>query len=169
MKATISLEGLLALIHGLSLSASNKRWLGEKLILDEFLSALKILPISNAIDLYASEKARLRMAGTPADGETCRHNIKNYEIFHLTGMYPLRYGKGTGHRQHARCRTRSAHHLLRLPWTGTEQGGGRLVHLGALPRLCLRPRADKREDEGVQAFLPGVPCRQSLRPVDFRG
>ena len=32
MKATISLEGLLALIHGLSLSASNKRWLGEKLI-----------------------------------------------------------------------------------------------------------------------------------------
>ena len=32
MKATISLEGLLALIHGPSLSASNKRWLGEKLI-----------------------------------------------------------------------------------------------------------------------------------------
>ena len=37
--------------------------------LDEFLSALKILPISNAIDLYASEKARLRMAGTPADDD----------------------------------------------------------------------------------------------------
>ena len=35
----------------------------------EFLSALKILPISNAIDLYASEKARLRMAGTPADDD----------------------------------------------------------------------------------------------------
>ena len=35
MKATISLEGLLALIHGLSLSASNKRWLGEKLIFPE--------------------------------------------------------------------------------------------------------------------------------------
>ena len=32
IKSTISLEGLLALIHGLSLSASNKRWLGEKLI-----------------------------------------------------------------------------------------------------------------------------------------
>ena len=32
MKATISLEGLLALIHTFSLSASNKRWLGEKLI-----------------------------------------------------------------------------------------------------------------------------------------
>ena len=32
MKATISLEGLLALIHTFSLSASNKRWLAEKLI-----------------------------------------------------------------------------------------------------------------------------------------
>ena len=32
MKATISLEGLLALIHAFSLSASNKRWLAEKLI-----------------------------------------------------------------------------------------------------------------------------------------
>ena len=32
MKATISLEGLLDLIHAFSLSASNKRWLGEKLI-----------------------------------------------------------------------------------------------------------------------------------------
>ena len=32
MKATISLEGLLTLIHTFSLSASNKRWLAEKLI-----------------------------------------------------------------------------------------------------------------------------------------
>ena len=32
MKGMISLEGLLALINGFSLSASNKRWLGEKLI-----------------------------------------------------------------------------------------------------------------------------------------
>ena len=32
MKATISLEGLLDLIHAFSLSASNKRWLAEKLI-----------------------------------------------------------------------------------------------------------------------------------------
>ena len=38
--------------------------------------------------------------------------------------------------------------------TETERSGGRLVYLGALPRLCLRPRADKREDEGVQALLP---------------
>ena len=34
MKATISLEGLLALIHTFSLSASNKRWLAEKLLED---------------------------------------------------------------------------------------------------------------------------------------
>lgn len=32
MKATISLDGILTFIHSLSLSASNKRWLGEKLI-----------------------------------------------------------------------------------------------------------------------------------------
>ena len=32
MKATISLDGILAFIHSLSLSASNKRWLGEKLL-----------------------------------------------------------------------------------------------------------------------------------------
>lgn len=32
MKATISLDGILSFIHSLSLSSSNKRWLGEKLI-----------------------------------------------------------------------------------------------------------------------------------------
>ena len=32
MKATISLDGILAFIHSLSLSASNKRWQGEKLL-----------------------------------------------------------------------------------------------------------------------------------------
>lgn len=37
--------------------------------LDSFLSSMQILPISNAIDLYASEKARLRLAGTPADDD----------------------------------------------------------------------------------------------------
>ena len=45
MKATISLEGLLALIHGLSLSASNKRWLGEKLI-EEARKETQSAPIS---------------------------------------------------------------------------------------------------------------------------
>lgn len=37
--------------------------------LDSFLSSIQILPISNAIDLYASEKARLRLAGTTADDD----------------------------------------------------------------------------------------------------
>ena len=37
--------------------------------LDSFLSSIQILPISNAIDLDASEKARLRLAGTPADDD----------------------------------------------------------------------------------------------------
>ena len=42
MKGMISLEGLLALINGFSLSASNKRWLGEKLI-EEGVKNLKLL------------------------------------------------------------------------------------------------------------------------------
>ena len=37
--------------------------------LNEFLDSINILPISDAIDLYASEKARLRLAGTPADDD----------------------------------------------------------------------------------------------------
>ena len=45
IKSTISLEGLLALIHGLSLSASNKRWLGEKLI-EEARKETQSAPIS---------------------------------------------------------------------------------------------------------------------------
>ncbi len=35
--------------------------------LSEFLAAINILPIINVLDLFASEKARLRLAGTPAD------------------------------------------------------------------------------------------------------
>ena len=34
-------------------------------ILSKFLSNLKILPIIQALDIYASEKTRLRKAGTP--------------------------------------------------------------------------------------------------------
>ena len=37
--------------------------------LNEFLTSINILPISDAIDLYASEKAGLRLAGTPADDD----------------------------------------------------------------------------------------------------
>jgi tRNA(fMet)-specific endonuclease VapC len=35
--------------------------------LDNFLSGIKIIPIFHSLDLYASEKARLRKAGTPID------------------------------------------------------------------------------------------------------
>ena len=37
--------------------------------LDAFLNNIKILPIYDAIDLYAEEKSRLRLAGTPADDD----------------------------------------------------------------------------------------------------
>jgi tRNA(fMet)-specific endonuclease VapC len=35
--------------------------------LDVFLSGVQIIPIFNALDLYASEKARLRKRGEPID------------------------------------------------------------------------------------------------------
>jgi len=35
--------------------------------LNQFLSDIKIIPIYNAIDIAASEKIRLRLAGTPCD------------------------------------------------------------------------------------------------------
>lgn len=35
--------------------------------LNDFLSHIQILPISQTFDFFASEKARLRMNGTPAD------------------------------------------------------------------------------------------------------
>ena len=37
--------------------------------LQEFLASIHVLPIGDAIDLYASEKARLRLAGTPVDDD----------------------------------------------------------------------------------------------------
>ena len=37
--------------------------------LDEFLNNIRILPMFNAIDLYAEEKSRLRLNGTPADDD----------------------------------------------------------------------------------------------------
>lgn len=83
MNGIISLDGLLDFINSLSLDSRNKRWLGEKLIeeackeeaglkygaelgkkkgissrlqkLQELLSILQILPISGAIDMFASE------------------------------------------------------------------------------------------------------------------
>lgn len=41
MKATISLDGILSFIRSLSLSSSNKRWLGEKLIEEARQDAIK--------------------------------------------------------------------------------------------------------------------------------
>lgn len=35
--------------------------------LDEFIASVHVLPISETLDLFAQEKARLRLAGTPAD------------------------------------------------------------------------------------------------------
>ena len=35
--------------------------------LDEFIASVHALPISETLDLFAKEKARLRLAGTPAD------------------------------------------------------------------------------------------------------
>ena len=35
--------------------------------LDGFIASVRVLPISETLDLFAKEKARLRLAGTPAD------------------------------------------------------------------------------------------------------
>ena len=37
--------------------------------LEKLLSSMEILPIGKAIDCYASEKARLRLAGTPLEDD----------------------------------------------------------------------------------------------------
>lgn len=39
----------------------------RQLGLEKFLEAIHILPITGALDLFASEKVRLRLAGTPVD------------------------------------------------------------------------------------------------------
>jgi len=35
--------------------------------LDDFISAISVVPIADVIDLFATEKVRLRLAGTPAE------------------------------------------------------------------------------------------------------
>ena len=69
MKATISLEGLLALIHGLSLSASNKRWLGEKLI--EEAQADRRSTEGNPIHFYTGKQILWRMERRGFSGGKC--------------------------------------------------------------------------------------------------
>ncbi len=39
----------------------------NQIVLESFLSGVKVLPIFHSIDLYAKEKARLRKVGTPID------------------------------------------------------------------------------------------------------
>jgi len=39
----------------------------NKVVLDNFISGIKIVPIYNALDLYAKEKARLKKGGTIVD------------------------------------------------------------------------------------------------------
>jgi tRNA(fMet)-specific endonuclease VapC len=45
---------------------SDKKEKNQK-ALDNFLTGIKVVPIFHSLDLYASEKARLRKAGTPVD------------------------------------------------------------------------------------------------------
>lgn len=35
--------------------------------LDKFIASIHVLPITGALDLFATEKVRLRLAGTPAE------------------------------------------------------------------------------------------------------
>lgn len=46
-----------------------RKGIKHKQDLNSFFSVIKIIPISSAIDLYAEEKVRLRLAGTPADDD----------------------------------------------------------------------------------------------------
>lgn len=39
----------------------------NKMVLENFLTGVQILPIFHSLDLYAKEKARLQKAGTPID------------------------------------------------------------------------------------------------------
>ncbi len=39
----------------------------NRTVLQDFLSGIQILPIFNALDVFAKEKARLRKSGTPID------------------------------------------------------------------------------------------------------
>ena len=50
--------------------------------LNEFLSSINVLPIIDVLDLYAKEKVRLRLAGTPADD--------NFDL--LIGCTAVKYG-----------------------------------------------------------------------------
>lgn len=46
---------------------SRTSYLNSKKALDDFLAQIEIIPIIDTLDLFAEEKTRLRLAGTPAD------------------------------------------------------------------------------------------------------
>ena len=39
----------------------------NQIVLNDFLTGIKIIPIFHSLDIYAKEKSRLRKAGTPVD------------------------------------------------------------------------------------------------------
>ena len=47
--------------------ANSEKPAQNKKVLENFLTGVQILPIFHSLDLYASEKARLRKLGTPID------------------------------------------------------------------------------------------------------
>lgn len=54
----------------------------RKSSLEEFLSCIEVIPITEVLDMFASEKARLRLEGTPADD--------NFDL--LIGCTAVHYG-----------------------------------------------------------------------------
>lgn len=59
---------VLELKYGVELS-KQKDGIDRAAQLDEFLSAISVIPITDALDICAKEKIRLRLAGTPADDD----------------------------------------------------------------------------------------------------
>ena len=46
---------------------NSKQFEKNKIVLNDFLTGVQILPIFHSLDLYAKEKSRLRKIGTPID------------------------------------------------------------------------------------------------------
>lgn len=65
---SISEITVLELKYGVEL-AKQKDGIDRAAQLDYFLSAISVIPITDALDFCAKEKVRLRLAGTPADDD----------------------------------------------------------------------------------------------------
>lgn len=59
---------VLELKYGIELS-KQKNGIDRSAQLNRFLSAISVVPITDALDICAKEKIRLRLAGTPADDD----------------------------------------------------------------------------------------------------